>query len=447
MFHKVLIANRGEIALRIIRACKELGIQTVAVYSEADSDSLHVRFADEAVCVGSAGAEDSYLNIPRLVAAAEITNAEAVHPGYGFLAESPKFADVCESCGLKFIGPSPQLMSSMGDKQNARRVMKKAGLPVIPGSDGPVENLKESKEVVEEIGFPLIVKAAAGGGGRGMRIARSEVELENGLRTAAAEATAAFGDPRLYIEKYLEKARHIEFQLFGDSHGNVIHLGERECSIQRRYQKLVEESPSPALSPSLRKKMGKLAVVGAKRVGYQSAGTMEFLLNEHGHFYFMELNARIQVEHPVTEEVTGVDLIKEQLKLAAGERLSISQNQVEFKGHALECRINAEDPDREFTPSSGTIEDLHLPGGPGVRVATHLYPGYRVSPYYDSLIAKLVCSGRDRREAISRLGRALEEFVIEGIETTIPLHIRIVKDDRFRRGELSTDFLKYLPRG
>lgn len=447
MFHKVLIANRGEIALRIIRACKELGIQTVAVYSEADSDSLHVRFADEAVCVGSAGAEDSYLNIPRLVAAAEITNAEAVHPGYGFLAESPKFADVCESCGLKFIGPSSQLMSSMGDKENARRVMKKAGLPVIPGSDGPVENLKESKEVAEEIGFPLIIKAAAGGGGRGMRIARNEVELENGLRTAAAEARAAFGDPRLYIEKYLEKARHIEFQLFGDSYGNVIHLGERECSIQRRYQKLVEESPSPALSPSLRKKMGRLAVVAAKRVGYQSAGTMEFLLNEHGHFYFMELNARIQVEHPVTEEVTGVDLIKEQLKLAAGERLSISQNQVELKGHALECRINAENPDKEFTPSSGTIEDLHLPGGPGVRVATHLYPGYRVSPYYDSLIAKLVCSGKDRMEAISRLGRALEEFVIEGIETTIPLHIRIVNDERFRRGELSTDFLKYLPRG
>lgn len=442
MFKKVLIANRGEIALRIIRACKELGAKTVVVHSQADKDSLHVRFADEAVCVGPAGTEESYLNIPRLISAAEITNAEAIHPGYGFLAENPQFAEVCESCGIKLIGPPARLISSMGDKSYAKRAMREAGIPVIPGSSGPVEDLEEGKRVAEEIGLPLMVKAIAGGGGRGMRIIRDELELENGFRTAQAEAKAAFGDPRLYMERYVDKGRHIEFQILADNYGGMVHFGERECSIQRRYQKLIEESPSPAVDRSLRKSMGELAVKGAKSVGYQSAGTVEFLLDGNGEYYFMEMNTRIQVEHPVTEEVTGVDLIKEQIGLAAGERLTIGQDEVAFRGHSLECRINAEDPRRDFAPSSGRIDSFHPPGGPGVRVDTHVYPGYTVTPHYDSMIAKVICSGRDREEAISRMTRALEEFVIEGTKTTLPLHLEILRDEKFRRGELTTDFLE-----
>jgi len=442
VFKKVLIANRGEIALRIIRACKELGAKTVVVHSEADRDSLHVRFADEAVCVGPAGTEESYLNIPRLMSAAEITNADAVHPGYGFLAENPQFAEICESCGVKLIGPSPRLIGAMGDKCYARRVMREAGVPVVPGTDGPVEDLEEGKRVAREIGFPLMVKAVAGGGGRGMRIVRKEEELENGLRTAQTEAKGAFGDPRLYVERYVDRGRHIEFQLLGDHYGNIIHLGERECSIQRRYQKLIEESPSPVLTPSLREKMGELAVKGARSVGYESAGTVEFLMDGSGEFYFIEMNTRIQVEHPVTEQVTGVDLIKQQIRLASGERLGMQQSQVAFRGHSLECRINAEDPQRNFTPSAGRIETFHVPGGPGVRVDTHVYPGYEVSPHYDSMIAKVICSGEDRKEAVARMTRALEEFVVEGTKTTIPLHLEILKDEKFRKGELSTDFLE-----
>lgn len=442
VFKKVLIANRGEIALRIIRACKELGAKTVVVHSQADGDSLHVRFADEAVCVGPAGTEESYLNIPRLISAAEITNAEAIHPGYGFLAESPQFAEICESCGLKLIGPPAQLISGMGDKLYAKRAMREAGIPVIPGSIGPVEDLAQGQTVAEEIGFPLIIKAVAGGGGRGMRIVREDRDLENGFRTAQTEAKAAFGDSRLYMERYVERGRHIEFQILADNYGNIVHLGERECSVQRRYQKLIEESPSPALDSTLRKSLGELAVEGARSVGYQSAGTVEFLRDGNGEFYFMEMNTRIQVEHPVTEEVTGVDLIKEQIRLASGEKLEMAQDGVELRGHSLECRINAEDPRRNFAPCSGKVETFHTPGGPGVRVDTHVYPGYTVSPHYDSMIAKIICSGKDRQEAISRMSRALEEFVIEGTKTTLPLHREILKDEKFRRGELSTDFLE-----
>jgi len=434
LFKKILIANRGEIALRIIRTCKELGIKTVAVYSEADRYSLHVRFADEAVCIGPGPSKESYLNIPRIIAAAEITNAEAIHPGYGFLSENAMFAEICESSGIKFIGPTPDAIEAMGDKALAKETMRKAGVPVIPGSDGVVETLEEAREIANEIGFPVMLKAAAGGGGKGMRMVMSDAELENAWQTARAEAEAAFGNPALYIEKFIEKPRHVEIQILADEHGNVIHLGERDCSIQRRHQKLIEESPSPIVTPELREAMGQAAVKGAKSVKYRSAGTIEFLVDKNGNFYFMEMNTRIQVEHPVTEMVYGIDIVREQIRIAAGEKLGIKQKQLKPNGHAIECRINAEDPFKGFRPSPGKITALHFPGGYGVRVDSHIYQDYVVPPYYDSLIAKLIVHARTRDEAIARMLRALEEFVIEGIHTTIPFHIKLLNSPEFRSG-------------
>jgi len=434
LFKKILIANRGEIALRIIRTCKELGIKTVAVYSEADRYSLHVRFADEAVCIGPGPSKESYLNIPRIIAAAEITNAEAIHPGYGFLSENAMFAEICESSGIKFIGPTPDAIEAMGDKALAKETMRKAGVPVIPGSDGVVETLEEAREIANEIGFPVMLKAAAGGGGKGMRMVMSDAELENAWQTARAEAEAAFGNPALYIEKFIEKPRHVEIQILADEHGNVIHLGERDCSIQRRHQKLIEESPSPIVTPELREAMGQAAVKGAKSVKYRSAGTIEFLVDKNGNFYFMEMNTRIQVEHPVTEMVYGIDIVREQIRIAAGEKLGIKQRQLKPNGHAIECRINAEDPFKGFRPSPGKITALHFPGGYGVRVDSHIYQDYVVPPYYDSLIAKLIVHARTRDEAIARMLRALEEFVIEGIHTTIPFHIKLLNSPEFRSG-------------
>jgi len=441
---KVLIANRGEIALRVIRACKELGISTVAVYSEADRDSLHVRFADEAVCIGPPPSKESYLVIPRIIAAAEITNADAIHPGYGFLAENPAFAEACRDNDIIFIGPSAEAIELMGDKAKAREVMERAGVPVVPGSEGTVESVEEGLEVAKEIGFPVMIKAAAGGGGKGMRIARDEREFEASFGMAQAEAKAAFGDGRLYVEKYIENPRHVEIQVLADSYGNVIHLGERECSIQRRHQKLVEEAPSPAVDEKLRKKMGEVAVKGAKSIGYVSAGTMEFLLSPDGEFYFMEMNTRIQVEHPVTELVTGIDIVKEQIKIASGERLSIKQKDVKITGHAIEARINAEDPDKGFMPSTGKIVALHLPLGPGIRIDTHIYQEYVIPPFYDSLLMKLIGYGRDREEARLRLKRALEEMVIEGVKTTIPFHLKVVEHEDFIKGNIDTGFLSRL---
>lgn len=442
MFKKILIANRGEIALRIIRACKELGISTVAVYSEADADSLNVRFADEAVCIGPNHSHESYLNIPRLVSAAEITSADAVHPGYGFLAESAHFADICESCDIKFIGPSADMISRMGDKAAAKESMRKAKVPVIPGSEGTLKNGNEALKLANDFGYPIILKATAGGGGRGMRIVRKEEELANAFQTASAEAGAAFGNPGLYIEKYFENPRHIEVQILGDSHGNVIAFGERECSIQRRHQKLIEESPSPAVDQALREKMIKTAIRGAKQVGYTSAGTVEFLLGSNGQFYFMEMNTRIQVEHPVTEMVFDIDLIKEQIRLAAGERITAGAEKFKIRGHAIECRINAEDPDHDFRPSPGQVTSFHVPGGPGVRVDTHAYAQYIIPPYYDSLLAKVITHGKDRAEALQRMERSLEEFVIEGVATTIPLHLKILRNEDFRQGNFDTKFLE-----
>ncbi|RKZ21576.1 acetyl-CoA carboxylase biotin carboxylase subunit [bacterium] len=444
MIKKVLIANRGEIALRVIRACKELGISTVAVYSEADRDSLHVRFADEAVCIGPPPSKESYLVIPRIIAAAEITNADAIHPGYGFLAENPAFAEACRDNDIIFIGPSAEAIELMGDKAKAREVMERAGVPVVPGSEGTVESVEEGLEVAKEIGFPVMIKAAAGGGGKGMRIARDEREFEASFGMAQAEAKAAFGDGRLYVEKYIENPRHVEIQVLADSYGNVIHLGERECSIQRRHQKLVEEAPSPAVDEKLRKKMGEVAVKGAKSIGYVSAGTMEFLLSPDGEFYFMEMNTRIQVEHPVTELVTGIDIVKEQIKIASGERLSIKQKDVKISGHAIEARINAEDPDKGFMPSTGKIVALHLPLGPGIRIDTHIYQEYVIPPFYDSLLMKLIGYGRDREEARLRLKRALEEMVIEGVKTTIPFHLKVVEHEDFIKGNIDTGFLSRL---
>ena len=434
MFKKILIANRGEIALRIIRTCKELGIKTVAVYSEADRYSLHVRFADEAVCIGPGPSKDSYLNIPRIIAAAEITNAEAIHPGYGFLAENAMFAEICESSGIKFIGPTPDAIEAMGDKALAKETMRKAGVPVIPGSDGVVETLEEAREIANEIGYPIMLKAAAGGGGKGMRMVNDESELENAWQTARAEAEAAFGNPAVYIEKFIERPRHIEIQILADEYGNVIHLGERDCSIQRRHQKLVEESPSPIVTPGLREAMGQAAVKGAKSVKYRNAGTIEFLVDKNGNFYFMEMNTRIQVEHPVTEMVYGIDIVREEIRIAAGEKLNIKQRQLKPNGHAIECRINAEDSYNGFRPSPGKITGLHFPGGFGIRVDSHIYQDYVVPPYYDSLIAKLIAHGRTRDEAIARMLRALEEFVIEGIHTTIPFHIKLLNSPEFRSG-------------
>jgi acetyl-CoA carboxylase, biotin carboxylase subunit len=440
LFKKILIANRGEIALRIIRAAHELGIKTVAVYSEADRESLHVRFADEAVCIGPAASKESYLNIPRLIAAAEVTNADSIHPGYGFLSENANFAEICASSGIIFIGPSPEAITAMGDKAFAKETMKRAGVPVVPGSEGVVSDLNEARKNALEIGFPVIIKATAGGGGRGMRIVRSEDELENAFFTASHEAETAFGNRAVYIEKYIEEPRHIEIQIMGDKAGTVLHFGERDCSIQRRHQKLLEESPSPALSPELREAMGMAAIKGAKSAKYIGAGTIEFLLDKNKNFYFMEMNTRIQVEHPVTEEVYGVDLVKMQLQVVAGERLK--RQKIKPLWHAIECRINAEDPSAGFRPSPGHITSLHFPGGFGVRVDSHAYAGYYISPYYDSLIAKLIVKGKNREEAISRMHRALDEFVIEGIKTTIPFHKKLMKNEKFQSGIFDTNFIE-----
>jgi acetyl-CoA carboxylase biotin carboxylase subunit len=442
LFKRILIANRGEIALRIIRACKELGIETVAVYSEADADSLHVRFADHVVCIGPGPSSQSYLNVNNIISAALITNCQGIHPGYGFLSERASFAEICESCHIQFIGPKPEVITKMGDKALAKDTMKAAGVPVIPGSDGVVTDVESALAIAKKIKYPLIIKAVAGGGGRGMRVVRDAAEMANAFDTAGAEAQAAFGNGALYIEKYIEFPRHIEIQILGDNHGTVIALGERECSIQRKHQKLIEESPSPVVTDELRKKMSEAAVRGAKSVGYNSAGTIEFLLDEKGHFYFMEMNTRIQVEHPVTEFVMGIDLIKQQIKVAAGEKIPPKMKRYRLRGHALECRINAEDPAKDFRPSPGKITSFHIPGGPGVRVDTHAYAHYVIPPFYDSLIAKLITFGKDREEAMIRMERALDEFVIEGIKTTIPLHQIILRDARFRAGEFNTKFLE-----
>ena len=443
MFKKILIANRGEIALRVLVACREMGIKTVAVYSEADEHALHVRFADEDVCIGPPRSSESYLNISAIISAAEITGADAIHPGYGFLSESPHFAEVCEACHIRFIGPDPHVIKLMGDKARARRAMKKAGLPMLPGSDGPVDSEEQGLKLAKEIGYPVIVKAVAGGGGRGMRVVRTPEELGPSLKTAQREAEAAFGVGDCYIEKYLEDPRHIEFQILGDHHGNLVHLGERECSIQRRHQKLVEESPSLALTEKVRRKMGALVVDAARAVQYTNVGTFEFLMDKEGKFYFMEANTRLQVEHPVTEFVTGIDLVKEQIRVAAGERLGYKQGDIEFRGHSIECRINAEHPER-FTPSPGLIRTFNLPSGPGVRVDTAAHADCTIPPYYDSMIGKIIVFGRDRPEAIARMRRALEMSVIEGIYTTIPLHLRILADAEFVAGRLGTGFMDRL---
>jgi acetyl-CoA carboxylase, biotin carboxylase subunit len=440
MFKKILIANRGEIALRVMWACKELGIKTVAVYSEADQQSLHVRFADQAVCIGPARNSDSYLNIPAIISAAEITGADAIHPGYGFLSESSYLAEICEACNIKFIGPGPQAIRLMGDKSRAKKAMMKAGVPVVPGSPGVVEDEEKALEVAREAGFPVMLKASAGGGGRGMRIVRGPADLGPAFRAAQAEAAAAFGVPDVYIEKYVEAPRHIEIQVMADGKGNVVHLGERECSIQRRHQKIIEEAPSPAVNEKLRRRMGRTAVEAAAAVQYVSAGTIEFLLDASGNYYFMEMNTRIQVEHGVTELVTGFDLVKEQIQVAAGEPLSFAQKDVLSQGHALECRVNAEDP-FTFVPSPGTIRHFHAPGGPGVRVDTFAHDGCEVSPYYDSLVAKLMTHGRDRSEAIARMRRCLDVMVVEGIRTNIPLHRRIMDDADFVAGRMDTRFM------
>ncbi|MEX2117365.1 MAG: acetyl-CoA carboxylase biotin carboxylase subunit [Bacteroidota bacterium] len=439
MFKKILIANRGEIALRIIRACREMGIKTVAVYSEADRYSLHVRFADEAVCIGPPPSKESYLNVPRLMATAEITNADAIHPGYGFLAENAAFAEICAGSGLTFIGPSPDAISSMGDKALAKDTMRKADVPVIPGSDGVIANFNEAKKVASEVGYPIIIKATAGGGGRGMRIVTEVTELENAYRTASHEAETAFSNPSVYIEKYVEEPRHVEIQVMGDQYGNVVHFGERDCTIQRRHQKLVEEAPSPALTPELREAMGAAAIKGVKSVNYVGAGTVEFLLDKHKHFYFMEMNTRIQVEHPVTEEVYGVDLVRMQIEMAAGGRLK--KTALKPQWHAIECRINAEDPTNGFRPSPGKIVTLHFPGGFGVRVDTHAYDGYVIPPYYDSLVAKLIVKSKRREDALEKAYLALDEFVVEGIHTTIAFHKRLMRNEKFRSGIFDTKFV------
>jgi acetyl-CoA carboxylase biotin carboxylase subunit len=442
MFSKILIANRGEIALRIVRACRELNIQTVAVYSEADRNSLHVRFADEAVCIGPAKSSESYLNIPAIISAAEITDVEAIHPGYGFLSENAHFAEICESCKIKFIGPTPSAIRAMGDKVVAKETMRKINVPLTPGGKGVIKTKQEAVEVAKKIKYPVIIKAAAGGGGKGMRVCHNEVTLQSAFSMAQSEAEANFGNPDVYIEKYINDPRHVEFQILADQYGNTIHLGERDCSIQRRHQKLLEESPSPILDKNLRKKMGEAAVKAAKSVNYQGVGTIEFLVDSDGNFYFMEMNTRIQVEHPVTEMVTGIDLIKEQIKVAAGEKLKMKQDDVKLEGCAIECRINAEDPEKNFVPCPGKIEELNLPGGLGVRIDTHIYPGYVISPYYDSMVAKLICYGKNRQETISRMKRALLEFYISPIKTTIPLHLEILNHPLFQQGKVSTHFLE-----
>src|SRR5258706_6066558 len=441
MFKKILIANRGEVALRIIYACRELGIKTVAVYSEADENSLHVKFADEDVCIGPARSADSYLNVPAVISAAEITGADAIHPGYGFLSESAYLADVCAACHIKFIGPDADVIRLVADKARARRVMRKAGVPILPGSEGPIESEDKALKIAEDIGYPVIIKATAGGGGRGMRVVKLPSELPHAFKTAQREAEAAFGVGDVYLEKYVESPRHIEFQILGDQHGAVVHLGERECSIQRRHQKLLEEGPSVAVTEKMRRKLGSTVVDAARAVQYTNAGTFEFLLDDKGNFFFLEVNTRVQVEHPVTEFVTGVDIVKEQIRIAAGERLSFKQGDVTFNGHAIECRVNAEDPDT-FAPSPGVIHAFSVPGGPGVRVDTFAHSECTVSPYYDSMIAKIIVHGRDRQEAIARMRRTLEMTVIDGIKTSIPLHLKILADPDFIAGRLSTSFME-----
>jgi len=449
MIQKILIANRGEIALRIVRACRELGIKTLAVYSEADVQSLHVQLADEAICIGGPRSSDSYLRTDRIISAAEIADVDAIHPGYGFLSENAKFAEQCESCNIKFIGPKSKTISMMGDKAVAKSTVLKAGVPTVPGSDGPVANETEAVKIARKIGYPVIIKAVAGGGGRGMRIAHNDVSFGKEYHSARNEAEKAFGNGDVYIEKYIANPRHIEFQILADSHGKTLHLGERDCSVQRRHQKLVEESPSPFLTPDLRKKMGKAAIRAATAAGYENAGTIEFLVDSKGKFYFIEMNTRIQVEHPVTEEVTGVDLIKEQIRIANGEKLDFDQGDIKFKRHAIECRINAEDPARNFIPSPGTIGLYYAPGGHGVRVDSHAYSGYQIPTHYDSMIGKLICYGRDRKTALERSYRALSEYIIRGIKTTIPLHKAIMSDPVFIEGKATTgymeDFMNRMP--
>jgi len=443
MFEKILIANRGEIALRIIRACKEMEIRSVAVYSEADEESLHVQMADEAVCIGPASATESYLKISNIISAAEVCDADAIHPGYGFLAENAHFAEICESCNITFIGPSPGLIRNMGDKAIARDTMKAAGVPITPGSDGIMKDADEALVLAHKMGYPVLVKAVAGGGGKGMRVAHNDVSLAQGLMMAGAEAESAFGNGDCFMEKYIESARHVEVQIIGDKHGNAVHLGERDCSIQRRHQKLVEESPCPTLTEEQRNELGAIAVRAAKAVNYNSAGTIEFLYDEVAEaFYFMEMNTRIQVEHTVSEEVTNIDLMKEQIRVAAGEELSFTQDDVNVHHHAIEFRVNAEDPYNNFIPSPGKVEAVHFPGGPGIRVDSHVYSGYTISPYYDSMIAKIIARGATRKEALTRLHRALEEFAISGPHTSVPLGEALLMDDRFQKGEYNTAFLE-----
>ena len=444
MFEKVLVANRGEIALRVIRACQELDIPTVAVYSQADADSLHVKLADEAYCIGPPASQRSYLHIPALISTAVVTGANAIHPGYGFLSENANFADICAEHKIKFIGPSARSITQMGDKSSARDTMKKAGVPVVPGSNGLIKSESEAFSLAKEIGFPVIIKATAGGGGRGMRIAQDENQLGQALNSARSEAAASFGDGGVYIEKYLKPIRHVEIQIMADSYGNCVHLGERDCSVQRRHQKLIEESPSPALTPEMRNKMGHAAVLAAREINYEGAGTVEFIF-AGDHFYFMEMNTRIQVEHPVTEMITGIDLIKEQIRVAQGEKLSFTQEDIQFRGHAIECRINAEDPDKNFLPSPGKVDAYMTPGGPGVRVDSHCYAGYTIPPFYDSLVSKLIAWGNTREEAIQRMQRALDEYAITGINTTIPFHQLVLAHSVFQKGDVTTDFIeKYM---
>jgi acetyl-CoA carboxylase biotin carboxylase subunit len=442
MFKKVLIANRGEIALRVIRACRELGVATVAVYSEADRESLHVRFADDDVCIGPAPARDSYLKISQIIAAAEITGADAIHPGYGFLSERAEFAEIVAASNITFIGPTPDQIRKMGDKAQARKLAQEAGVPTVPGTPGPVADADEAMGFVREVGFPVIIKAAAGGGGKGMRVAQSEDDFARHFQLAKSEALAAFGNDAVYVEKYLARPRHVEIQVMGDHHGRVVHLNERDCSVQRRHQKLIEEAPSPALTPELRTAMGQAAVKLAKRINYLGAGTVEFLLDTDGSFYFMEMNTRIQVEHPVTEMCSSWDLVKEQIRIAAGEKMSIPRGGLQLRGHAIECRVNAEDPARNFQPCPGRVTTFHPPGGPGVRVDTHIYAGYTVPPYYDSLIAKVIVQGNDRAEALARMHQALDGFIVEGVKTTIPFLGRVLMHPDFQKGEVDTKFLE-----
>ena len=443
MIKKVLVANRGEIAVRIIRACRELGIETVAVFSQADRDALHVQLADEAYCIGPTASKDSYLNFTNIMSVATLTGCDAIHPGYGFLAENEAFAELCRECNVKFIGPSPEAIAKMGIKDIAREMMREVGVPIVPGSRGVIESLEEARAIAAEIGYPVIIKATAGGGGKGIRVARNEEELVKGINITQQEAATAFGNPGVYIEKYIEDFRHVEIQVLADSYGNTIHLGERDCSIQRRLQKLVEEAPSPALDDDMRRRMGEAAVKAAKAVNYTGAGTVEFIYDHRNkQFYFMEMNTRIQVEHPVTELITGVDLVKEQIRVAAGEKLSLTQEDVSFNGWAIECRINAENPAKNFMPSPGKIAMYLPPGGPGVRVDSAAYPGYTIPPYYDSMIAKLIVHAPTREEAIARMRRALSEFVIEGIHTTIPFHIKLMENEKFQSGEFNTKFLE-----